>query len=434
MIARTRLLLANSRFARNTAVMSVAGITAHGLFLAASPILTRLFSPEDFAVLVLFTTAQALLLTCATGRVEWSVPNAQEPREAQAMIAAAFGILGMFCLALLSCAIFLPMAVLDYATNTPISRNMLILLSFSVLFAGSGAILQSWFIAKGTLKRVSQSRIAMAACYVTMAIILGLIAANGTTLIVSFVFSHLIAASVLIRGSGALTRDIVTLSVQDIRSVLRMFRPEILASLASSVIHVLSFYLMFLLIWWRFDAVILGWFALVFRIAMAPIGLLTASLAKGFWAEAADLAKHDPARLRWLYLRLNFALCGPAIACAAVTLSAPQYFGTIFGAEWAGAGDLLAGLTPMLVALIVLSSTNHFIVYRRQHWQAWCDLTSIALMLTAFYIAHLAAVEPATTVWLTSSAFLISYLIRFALHLRANTLHSATVSTKDAMT
>ena len=420
LVARVRDVARSSRFARNTLMMTFASLAGHGLFLAASPILLRIYSPEDFALFGLFTTLHALLLMAVTGRIEWSVPNATHSRQETALITGALVVLSMSTVLLFAVALALPSDLVAQAAEQPPSRVVLLLLPLSILLGGLQAVLQSWYIARGDLKHVSVSRAALSVIFCTVAIAVGVFAATPEVLIASFALSHLGAALILFHGTGPLVGQIRALRRRLFMAVLDRFRPDILASAASSVVHGISFYMTFILIWLVFDDVVTGWYAFVFRIATAPLGLLTAAVAKGFWAEAADLAKTNAPALRRLYLKTCRVLCIPAALFAAFTLCGPLFFGFVFGAEWAGAGAILQAMTPMLAAMTVLSSTNHFIVYRKQHWQLGCDLVTITLICIAFYVMTLIEASPSATLWASSCAFLVSYLLRFALLLRAN--------------
>ena len=47
-----------------------------------------------------------------------------------------------------------------------------------------------------------------------------------------------------------------------------------------------------------FSSTEVGWYSLMQRVAVAPLGIVTTSLGQSFWAEAARLAKEDRNRLR----------------------------------------------------------------------------------------------------------------------------------------
>ena len=77
----------NPRFARNVLRGGSGHVLAQALPLLAAPLLTRLYSPADFGALALFAAGLSMSLALATGRFEWSVPNARSARPAAALIA-----------------------------------------------------------------------------------------------------------------------------------------------------------------------------------------------------------------------------------------------------------------------------------------------------------------------------------------------------------
>ena len=68
--------LTGSPFRRNMFVLVRANVATQTLLLLATPILTRLFSPEDFGIAGLFVISAALFGAVASWRFEWSIPSA----------------------------------------------------------------------------------------------------------------------------------------------------------------------------------------------------------------------------------------------------------------------------------------------------------------------------------------------------------------------
>jgi O-antigen/teichoic acid export membrane protein len=169
----------------------------------------------------------------------------------------------------------------------------------------------------------------------------------------------------------------------------------------------------------------LGWYALMQRLALAPVGLISSSIGTSFWSTAAEYARTKAhGELRKFYLRttvqLSILIIPIVIACG----MAPLFIGPIFGAkEWGPAGYVLLAMTPHIVGAIVFSSTNHLIVYGRQSYQLISDiivilLTGISVFFTAKYNLGIVVCTAAI-----SFSVLIGYILRFFLHLHANATH-----------
>ena len=69
-------------------VLQVAGGTAvaQGLLVVASPVLTRLYTPADFGVLVVHVSLVSILVTVASLRLELALPLPERATDAAALL------------------------------------------------------------------------------------------------------------------------------------------------------------------------------------------------------------------------------------------------------------------------------------------------------------------------------------------------------------
>ena len=75
-----------SRFRRNFLKIAKANIFAQLLSIIFLPILTRLYTPDEYGVLALFTSLLGFIAAFATFRLDWSIPNASSKNQAKAFI------------------------------------------------------------------------------------------------------------------------------------------------------------------------------------------------------------------------------------------------------------------------------------------------------------------------------------------------------------
>jgi len=77
----------SNEFARNVVTLITGTAVAQAIPVAISPILTRLYSPEDFGVLALFIAITSIISVFATLRFEIAIPQAKHSRDAAAVTA-----------------------------------------------------------------------------------------------------------------------------------------------------------------------------------------------------------------------------------------------------------------------------------------------------------------------------------------------------------
>jgi O-antigen/teichoic acid export membrane protein len=364
-----------SRFARNTAVVAGANAMAQVPPLLAAPVLSRLYAPESFGGLALFSAALGLGLAAATGRFEWSVPNARRPR-----LAAALVVWG--ALLLLMAASLLLLAWWLVAPRLPTSWALLAaagwLLPVALLGAGLQQMLQAWHVRQGALAPVGRARIAQSVANVGVS--LATPAWGSWGLVAGAVAGAWVGLGTLWRHARGLPAAARRVRPRSLVVAWRRFGTEALWSTLASVLNAASFAVMPLLLARHYGAADLGYYALMQRLAYAPIGLVGAAVSQSFWAEAARLVRSDPAALDRLYRRSCWRLAWLALPIGALALAGPWFVGPLLGtAQWQAAGAVLAVSAPLLMAQTVFSPLSHLIVHGRQHWQAMWDAARIVL-------------------------------------------------------
>lgn len=414
------LLGGTERFRRNFAKIAGANAAAQILGVVTLPILSRLYSPEHFGVLTTYSVVQSIGLSFVTGRLDWILPTARTSRVARRLFHTGLLFIAFFVTLLLAALALLGDGAATIA-GLGSDPDIVWLLPAGIAAGGLQLLLQSWNVFGGDLTDVGVSKLVQALATILLSVGIGLVAAGPWGLVGAYVAGFFAAVLVL---SVRSLREEPGLRRVDLRRSLTTaihYRSHIASSVALGVVNVLATAsIMLLLIYW-YDQQVVGWYGLVFRVATAPIGLLTTALVQSFWTDAAVLAKSDPAELRRFYLDSVRRLSLPGILAVVVALFAPYYVPPIFGREeWTGAGQLLAAVSPYLFGMIVFSPTTHLIVYRKAHWQVGCDLVAMIFSVTTFSLVAARGGTASAAVFAGSLSLLAGYLWRFVLHLKAN--------------
>ena len=77
-------------FFRDAGVLAAAYVLSQAIWLGSAPILTRLYSPDDFGLWALFTTIVSILTTIATLRYEFAIVLPRGERETSNVIVLCF--------------------------------------------------------------------------------------------------------------------------------------------------------------------------------------------------------------------------------------------------------------------------------------------------------------------------------------------------------
>lgn len=88
-LQRLKALLPKSSFARSVAVLAGGTAAGQAIVVLASPIITRLYTPEDFGVLAVYSSLLGILSTVAALRYELAIPLSEKDEDAAALLKIA---------------------------------------------------------------------------------------------------------------------------------------------------------------------------------------------------------------------------------------------------------------------------------------------------------------------------------------------------------
>lgn len=411
----------SEKFQRNFKSLAGANAIAQILGVVSLPLLTRLFSPEDFGILAVYTACQSVLLAVASARIEWLAPNARTRSEAIALIGVGLMALASSCLTILLITAALGAQIGLQLGVTSKDSWIFILLPLGVMAGGLQLLIQSWHVYQTELKIVGRSKLAQSFSTLLLSVLSGVGGAGASGLLLSYISGFWVAVGILVNRQKDFFRLIRRISFTRILKSANLSKKDAGFAVSLGLVNVILLMSPTIMISIFYDTKTVGLYSLVFKVATAPIGLFSTALVHSFWTDAAHLAKNDPQQLRFFY---NGAIKRLGVLAALATpffVAAPYYVDVIFGTdEWDGAGVLLAAITPYLVGMIMFSPTTHLIVYNKQHWQLGIDLLTLA---SSFLVFSLIATN-AGPAWLallgSSTIMLLGYLLRMGAHFVAN--------------
>ncbi len=442
-VRRWQQWLGTSRFARNIWQVARANVLAQVLPVAAAPLLTRLYSPDDFGALALCASVLSVALALATGRFEWSMPNARGATMAAALAACAAALLlpGCLLLALLLWAAAHGAAPTPsgWAAHADVWAGAAWLLPVALLGGGLQQVLQAWHVRTAELAAVGRAKVAQGLANVAVSLAVPLAGwlagrwlggsaagaalpggAGAWGLLLGLLAGAWVGLRPLWRAAPGLPVALRRLSPRRLRVAWRRFAGEAAWSTLASLANTASFAVIPLLLARHFSAAEVGLFALMQRVAFGPVGLVGNAVNQSFWAEAARLVRSDPAALARLYWRSTRRLAWFALPMALLALAGPLYVGPLFGAEhWQRAGWVLAASVPMLLGIAVASPLSHLVIHRKQHWQAIWDVARVLLLTLSIEALGRAGAGLAATVLGLSTVMGAMYVVLVGLNFLA---------------
>lgn len=416
-------------FAYNVGVLAGGTAMAQAVNVLSTPVLTRLFTPDDFGVLGVYLSIFSILLAVNSLRYEFAINLPKDDREAANLLGLTL-LLVIITTVLFEIALALLADLIIAWTNAPALRPYLWLIPLGLLGAGFYEALSYWTIRKKHFGSIARTRFMQSASSSIAPIGVWLVTTGPLGLLVG----HLVSQGV---GSGSLARQawreeretLRHISWRGMAQVARKYYRFPLLSSWSSLLNTLGLNLPRLLISAFYGLEVIGWFSFGQRIIAIPMTLVGTSVGQVFLSTAAQLKNEAPDRLKPFYLKTARRLFLLGLAPSLVlTLTGAPLFAWAFGEEWRAAGLYAQILAPMFLIQFVVSSLSQIlIVLQRQNIQLVWDVARLVALTLALIGASELGWEGVGAVALYSLTMGAAYLILFGLQWRALVLSEGVV-------
>jgi O-antigen/teichoic acid export membrane protein len=410
--ARLNRLLPRGRLARSIALLAGSTAVGQGVVIAASPLLTRLYTPGEMGLLAVYMSIVLLLMPVASGRYDLAVPLPRRSVTAANLLAVSllFAVCLSAALALASLAFGRPLL---RALGSPELGPHLWLVPLGLLAAACYQSVSAWAVRVGEFGRLARTRLSQAVLMVLVQVAGGALGGGAAVLLMGDALGRAGGTGGLARL--AWSRDRASLSRvrwRHMRAAAHRYRHFPMLSSGSALLNTAGLQLPALLFAAFYGPQVAGWLILGQRVIGIPSRLVGQAIGQVYMGEAARLAREAPAQMLPLFNRLmrRLLLVG-GVPVVLVGLAAPPLFGTVFGDAWHPAGVYVRLLTPMFVAQIVVSPLSQSAaLLERQGVQLVADALRTAAVLAAVVVPSLLGWSAAASVAAYSVCMLITYL------------------------
>ena len=320
------------------------------------PLVTRLYSPEDFALLAVYLAIVSTVAVAACFRLELAIPLANDDGDAANLLALATTALAIVTGVSLLLVLLLPETIAGWFGRPEMAPH-LILVPLGIMFAGAYSAFQLWTTRQKRFATIARTRVAQAVVGVSAMVSLGWAGVTPFGLLLGNVLN--IGAGGFKLGLQALRVDKVKLrevSRSRMRDVLHRYRRYPLYSTPEALLNIGGVQIPILLIavHTKTEA---GFLFLAMQVMSAPLTLLGASISQVYMSRASDALRDGqltPFTLSILR-RLLLVGLGPLVLVGAL---APSLFPLVFGTGWARAGDIVTWMVPWMLLQFIASPVS----------------------------------------------------------------------------
>jgi lipopolysaccharide exporter len=371
----------------------VSGTTlAQLITILTAPIISRLFAPEAFGILNVFTSLIAIISIIICLRYEYAIMLPEDDADAANLfvlcLMIAFGISAITGVLL----IFIGPYLVSLLKASDLS-TFLWLIPIGLLIQGFFAALNYWNSRTKHFGRLSIARISAS---ITTSGVPILLASTGRTNSASLIFSYLAGTFVF-----AVVLGIQVLSEYGAKFIGLIQKSRMLANLKrykkfplvdswSAFINNLSWQLPSLLLLYYFSETVVGYYSLSSRMILLPMTLIGTSIAQVFYQRTAELRSNPESlskSVELVFRRLAAVGLFPAVVLG---VAGPELFSIVFGANWLEAGRFAQILSPWMFVLFISSPlTSLFATFERQESAFMVNFIILITRIAALVIGGL---------------------------------------------
>ena len=375
-----------SKFTRNVLTLMTGTTIAQAIPIAISPILTRVYTPEDFGIFALYIAMVSFIAIVVTARYELAIVLPQTDREAINILALSLIIMS-FIVVFLIIIILLFKDNLLTLLNIQNVGNFIYLMPLSILIAGLNQSFNYWSNRKEYFKNISSSQILQSIGIGLTQPTLGYFHLFGG-LIVGNLIGRIIGTFVLINSFFKNDRAILVnveknMMVEQMKKykdfpLINSFHAfsDILRS-SGSIMLISSF----------FGSAVVGFYALSLRVLQVPVGIVGSALGQVLYQKFTTMYNNDENLYPYVkkIVLLLFIISLPIFAI--LYYIAPDLFAFVFGENWRVAGEYSQILIPYLFMNFLISPISSLpLILNKQKEIFYISLVGNIMFVSVFII------------------------------------------------
>ncbi|HEY2928870.1 lipopolysaccharide biosynthesis protein [Piscinibacter sp.] len=392
-----------SASARHVLTLMTGTSLAQAIALAVSPILSRLYAPEQFGVFALYLSVVSLLAIAATGRYELAIVLPEADADAWDVCVLALLIAGAVSALTVVCVWAFGAPLAAWAGDPGIA-SWLYLVPIAVLLTSVTNTLGCWANRKQRYPQLAANRLSQSATTAAASVGFGAAGQTGLGLLWASVLGQALSALLFVGGLWRNERAVVQRpSRAALRTQARRYRNFPRINLPHALLDAAQASALLALLGLAFGSGVLGLYAFALRIVKTPLAILGSSVGQVFQQRAAQVFNQG-GDLRGLVTRTTWRLAKLIAPFIVLMLFAPSLFGLVFGAAWHDAGVYALILAPWMALNFITSPLSQLpLIVGRQGRAFAYGLAYQASMLLPYALAYALRLEITTALALQSA-------------------------------
>ncbi|TLF45506.1 lipopolysaccharide biosynthesis protein [Halomonas urmiana] len=406
---RAKQLITKNGFVHSVSVLASGTAVGQVVTIAASPILTRLYTPEDFGLLAVYTSILGILGVIASLRYQLAIPLPESNEDALNV-----AVLSFFVLTVLAAVFFIVVWAIGSDAvnllNMPDVEPYLWFMPLGFVLIGCYEILRFWHLRAKSFDLIAKATMVQSASVASVQIAgaaLGPLALLGGRIMGQAIVDMILLRRV--RGSRVRTKQEVTL--KKMLFAAKKYRQFPIFSSWAGLMNASGTQVPPLLFAALYGPAAAGGYMLAQRIINMPLSVIGTAVSDVFFAGSIDAYREK--RLGANITKLCSALAGFIFPGAILLFFiGPELFQIIFGENWRVAGEIIRWLSPMLAIQFLVNPVSRvFVTVERQSLALLFQCCLFGLRVGSLFLSYWLDFSLMDAVKTFSVASVIGYLM-----------------------
>ncbi len=378
-----------SEFSRNVLTLMTGTTIAQAIPIAISPILTRIYTPEDFGVFALFIAITSIFGSIANGRYELAIMLPKKDEDAINIFALGFIITTCMSFTLL----ILVLLFQDYFVTLLKNDSIGVWLYFvpiSVFFTGLFNILNYFNNRRKNYKDITNAIIFKSIVLAIVRLGVGFIKQGASGLVSGQILSQFAANTKLLKN---IIKDKVLISkISKVKMIAlaRKYKDFPKYSMWAGLANALSTNFTNILISSFYSVSTLGFYSLVQRLLGMPASLISNSIGQVFFQQATK-EKQETGKTTVSFnntIKKLIFIGLPFFTVLFFTIE--DLFAFVFGEEWRITGTYAQIVIPLFfIRFVVAPLTVMNVIFEKNHIGMYWQFSMLAVNVIVIYISSI---------------------------------------------
>jgi len=350
-------LKSKSEFSHNVLTLMTGTTIAQAIPIAISPILTRIYTAEDFGVFALFLAITGVFSVVASGRYELALMLPRDDEDAINIFT-----LGMVIISLLTGFIFVVVLLFhSYLVDVLGNKEIgfwLYFVPISFFFIGVFNLLNYYNNRQKNYKDIANATIVKSIVLAMIQLGIGFLKTGASGLISGQIISSLFANLQLLKNIVKDKKLLSSVSKVKMISLAKHYKNFPKYQAPHAMLNTFSSYLPVYMFTPFFGLGVVGLYSLSTRIVLTPMMILAGASAKVYNQKVTQIYNDKGDAYGFTVRVLKSLLKKIILPFVIIIIFAPEIFSFVFGAEWREAGIYTQVLSLWLILNILVSTVS----------------------------------------------------------------------------